>query len=98
MLYTDDDSGSGYATSLMYSPILQRHIAIARVRPDMAASGTRVNLEVTINHRYSWSGAHVARLPLFNPPRKTTRPGAEDPHANAHASTTPSSSGPATTA
>ena len=26
----------GYATSFMYSPMLQRHIAIARVRPDLA--------------------------------------------------------------
>ena len=31
----------GYATSFMYSPMLQRHIAIARVRPDLAATGTR---------------------------------------------------------
>jgi len=72
MLYSDDRSRVGYATSLMYSPMLQRHIAIARVMPELAASGTRVNLEVTINHRYELVGAHVARLPLFNPPRKTS--------------------------
>ena len=29
----------GYATSFMYSPVLQRHIALARVRPDLAAAG-----------------------------------------------------------
>lgn len=72
MLYTDDYKRVGYATSLMYSPMLQRHIAIARVRPELSALGTRVNLEVTINHRYELVGAHVARLPLFNPPRKTS--------------------------
>ncbi|MGH8926896.1 MAG: aminomethyltransferase family protein [Acidimicrobiia bacterium] len=71
MLYTDDHTRVGYATSLMYSPMLQRHIAIARVRPELATVGTRVNLEVTINHRYELVGAHVARMPLFNPPRKT---------------------------
>ena len=71
MLYDDDGERIGYATSLMYSPMLQRHIAMARVRPDLAASGTRVNLELTINHHYETVAAEVTRLPFFNPPRKT---------------------------
>jgi hypothetical protein len=60
----------------MYSPVLQRHIAIARVRPELAKPGTKVNLEFTINHRYEQVGAHVARLPLYNPtdgPREDAR-------------------------
>ena len=52
MLYDDAGERIGYATSLMYSPMLQRHIAMARVRPDLAGSGTQVNLELTINHHY----------------------------------------------
>jgi aminomethyltransferase len=71
MVYDDDVQRVGYATSFMYSPVLQRHIALARVRPDLAAPGTKLNLEFTINHRYVQVGAHVARLPLFNPERKT---------------------------
>jgi aminomethyltransferase len=71
MLYDDDGERVGYATSLMYSPVLQRHIAMARVRPGFAASGTRVNLELTINHHYETVLAEVTRLPFFNPPRKT---------------------------
>jgi aminomethyltransferase len=71
MLYDDDGERVGYATSLMYSPMLQRHIAMARVRPALAASGTRVNLELTINHHYETVLAEVTRLPFFNPPRKT---------------------------
>ncbi|HUO45322.1 MAG TPA: aminomethyltransferase family protein [Acidimicrobiia bacterium] len=71
MVYTDDYTRVGYATSLMYSPMCQRHIAIARVRPELAALGTRVNLEFTINHRYELVGANVSRLPHFNPQRKT---------------------------
>jgi aminomethyltransferase len=55
----------------MYSPMLQRHIAMARVRPDLASPGSRVNLEITIDHRYRTVAADVARLPLFNPTRKT---------------------------
>lgn len=61
----------GYATSFMYSPMLQRHIAIARVRPDMAALGTQVKLEFTVDHHYEGVAANVARLPLYNPARKT---------------------------
>ena len=53
------------------STVAWSRTALARVRPDLAGVGTRVNLEVTINHRYELVGAHVARLPLFNPPRKT---------------------------
>ncbi len=70
MLYDGEGQRVGYATSLMYSPVLQRHIALARVRPDLAAAGTRIHLEVTINHEYRTVAADVARLPLFNPARK----------------------------
>ncbi len=71
MLYDDKGERVGYATSLMYSPMLQRHIALARVAPQLAAIGSQVNLELTINHHYETVAAHVTKLPLFNPPRKT---------------------------
>ena len=70
-VYDDELNQLGYATSQMYSPMLQRHIAIARVRPDLAALGTKVNLEFTVDHHYEQVAAHVARLPLYNPERKT---------------------------
>jgi aminomethyltransferase len=71
MVYDDDRARVGYATSFMYSPILQRHIALARVRPDLAKPGIRVYLEFTVDHHYQQVAAHVARLPLYNPERKT---------------------------
>jgi aminomethyltransferase len=71
MVYDDDVQRVGYATSFMYSPVLQRHIALARVRPELAVVGQKVNLEFTINHRYMQVGAHVARNPMFTPERKT---------------------------
>jgi glycine cleavage system T protein (aminomethyltransferase) len=71
MVYDDDYRRVGYATSFMYSPMLQRHIAIARVQPDFAKLGTKVNIETTVNHKYEQVAAHVARLPLYNPERKT---------------------------
>lgn len=71
MVYDDDDQRVGYATSFMYSPMLQRHIAIARIRPELAKVGTKVNLEFTVDHQYRRVAAHVARLPLYDPARKT---------------------------
>jgi aminomethyltransferase len=72
MLY-DVDSGDqiGYATTLMYSPVLQRHIGLARLRPQYAKSGTDVHVEITIDHAYQRALARTARHPLFNPERKT---------------------------
>ncbi len=71
MLYDDKGGRVGCATGVMYSPVLQRHIGIARVRPDLAAPGSTVSLEITINHEYRTVRAEVAKLPLFNPERKT---------------------------
>ncbi|NIS30453.1 MAG: aminomethyl transferase family protein, partial [Actinobacteria bacterium] len=52
MLYDDERRRVGYTSSFMYSPVLQKHIAIARVHPELAAPGSRVNIEVTIDHAY----------------------------------------------
>jgi aminomethyltransferase len=71
MLYDGAHGGAGYATSVMYSPVLQRHVGLARVRPELAAPGTEVHLELTLNHRTTTVAARTARLPLFNPARKT---------------------------
>jgi aminomethyltransferase len=71
--YLYDDSGAqiGMCTSFLYSPVLQRHIGIARVPVALAAPGNRVNLEIPISHRYVHVAATTARLPHFNPQRKT---------------------------
>ena len=70
-IYDDDLKQLGYATSLMYSPMLQRHIALARVPPALTAPGSRVKLELAVSHRYEYFDAHVTRLPLYNPERRT---------------------------
>ena len=71
MLYDDEANRVGYTTSFMYSPMLQRHIGMARVHPGLSKPGSKVNLEINVNHRYHAVAAAVARPPLFNPPRKT---------------------------
>jgi aminomethyltransferase len=70
-IYDDDLNQLGYATSQMYSPMLQRHIALARVPLDRTAIGSRVKLELAVSHRYEYFDATVARTPLFNPERRT---------------------------
>lgn len=70
----DDGPAVGFTCSFVYSPTLQRHIALARLRPEAAVPGRRVALEFTVNHRYVRIGATVARSPLFDPPRRRATP------------------------
>jgi aminomethyltransferase len=70
MLYDDNGARAGYATSLMYSPQMQRYIAIARVKPELANVGGVVHVEQTVNHEYLTVPAEIVRLPFFNPERK----------------------------
>jgi aminomethyltransferase len=71
MLYDGDGAQVGYATSLMYSQVLQRHIGIARVRPALSAPGTPLRLETSLLHHNTTVAASTTALPHFNPPRKT---------------------------
>lgn len=70
MIYNGNDKRVGYATSFMYSPLMQRHIGIARVKPKYAEPGTTVYIEQTVNHEYINVPAQVTTLPFFNPERK----------------------------
>ena len=72
MLYNANDKRIGYATSFMYSPVLQRHIGIARVKPKYADPGTEVFIEQTVDHEYINVRAVVTTLPFYNPERKTS--------------------------
>jgi aminomethyltransferase len=70
-VYDDDGKQLGYATSQMYSPMLQRHIALARVPLELTKPGSRVKVELAVNHRYEYFDAVVTRLPLYSPDRRT---------------------------
>jgi aminomethyltransferase len=67
----------GYATSFMYSPVLQRHIGLARVRPDLAPAkdrpGSDVRLEIWLQHHTTTVAAATTRAAHFDPPRKTAK-------------------------
>ncbi len=71
-LYDDEGAQVGFSKSFMYSPVLQRLIGIARVPLASAPAGSKVNLEIPVNHRYRHVAAHTARLPHYNPQRRTS--------------------------
>ncbi len=71
---TDGGSQVGFVTSFLYSPVLQRHIGLARVRPHLAAPGSEVHMELALNHSSTTVLARTAKLPLFDPVRKTATP------------------------
>jgi aminomethyltransferase len=60
----------GKATSTTWSPTLKKMIALATVASEEAKPGTRLEMEVTIDHQRKRAGVTVARLPFFDPPRK----------------------------
>lgn len=68
----DGEDNVGYATSFMYSPMAQNHIAIAHVRPDLATIGSTVQYEIAIDHELHYIDATVSRMPFYNPPHKTS--------------------------
>ena len=72
MLYDREGGRAGYATSLMYSPLMQNHIGIARVRPELAEIGTTVLVEQSVNHRYVNVPAQVCAMPFYKPERKVS--------------------------
>jgi glycine cleavage system aminomethyltransferase T len=49
---------------------LKKMIALATVTRDAAAPATRLQLEVTVDHKRQQAGVAVAPLPFFDPPRK----------------------------
>jgi aminomethyltransferase len=68
-LYADGEQ-AGYATSGGWSPLLKRYIALAHLRARWAVPGTRLEIEITVEHRRQRAAARVVRKPFFNPDRK----------------------------
>ncbi|HUG54565.1 MAG TPA: aminomethyltransferase family protein [Vicinamibacteria bacterium] len=60
----------GKATSSTWSPVLKKMIALATVSSQSAGPGSRLEMEVTVNHERKQVGVTVKPLPFFDPPRK----------------------------
>jgi aminomethyltransferase len=65
-----DDRQIGHATTGAWSPSLKKYIALATIEKEFLQPGTRLDLEVTIEHKRKTAGATVVKLPFFDPPRK----------------------------
>jgi aminomethyltransferase len=65
-----DDRQIGHATTGAWSPTLKKYIALATIEKEFIQPGTRLDLEVTIEHKRKTVDATVVRLPFFDPPRK----------------------------
>ena len=65
-------SGSqvGYATSGCWSPILKKPLALAHLEQPHFAPGTKVEMEVTVEHKRMRADAVVRALPFYDPERK----------------------------
>ncbi|MBK8906199.1 MAG: aminomethyl transferase family protein [Anaerolineaceae bacterium] len=69
-LYDAERNYLGYATSLMYSSLLKRHIAIGKLPPHLSQPGSEAYIELMIVHRPQYVRANVVRLPFYDPPHK----------------------------
>jgi aminomethyltransferase len=66
---------AGQATSMLFSPILKKYIALASVESARARPGTPLELEITVEYVRKRAPARVVKLPFFDPPRKKAVPG-----------------------
>jgi aminomethyltransferase len=60
----------GQATSITFSPLLKKYIALATVQSKHAAIGDDVLIETTVEFTRQQARARLVKLPFFNPARK----------------------------
>ena len=64
----------GRATSVCWSPLLKRQLALATVERGYEKPGTPVEIEVTVEYERRRARSRVSALPFFDPPRKRRTP------------------------
>lgn len=60
----------GQATSQTFSPILKKYIALGQVRSQYVQPGTRLEIEVTVEHQRQKAVATIVEIPFYDPARK----------------------------
>lgn len=64
----------GQATSITFSPILKKYIAIGTIAARSAIPGNQVDMEITVEYARRTVPAVISDLPFFNPSRKRKLP------------------------
>ncbi|MBX3046194.1 MAG: aminomethyltransferase family protein [Anaerolineales bacterium] len=64
----------GQATSMVFSPILKKYIALATVRSEHAALGSQLEFEITVEYVRKRANATVTKIPFYNPAQKRALP------------------------
>jgi len=64
----------GKATTTTWSPVLKKMIAVASVETTHSKTGTKLQMEITIEAVRQRVAATIVKLPFFNPARKTATP------------------------
>lgn len=62
---------AGYASTFVFSSLLKKPLALAKLPLDLAVPGTEVELEIPVIRKPANVLARVSKMPFFNPPRKT---------------------------
>jgi aminomethyltransferase len=62
---------AGYASSFLFSSLLKKPIAIAKLPLELATLGTEVDIEVPVIRKPVNVFSRVTEMPFFNPDRKT---------------------------
>ena len=66
----------GYATSGCWSPMLKKYIALAHLKTPHTSNGTKLSMEVTVEHHRKKAAALVVDPQFFSPDRKRSTPSA----------------------
>ena len=64
----------GYATSGTWSPLLKKNIALATIRSGYAKTGSKLQIEMMVEHVRHSVTATVTPQRFYNPPHKTYTP------------------------
>ena len=65
-----DGKHIGQATSMVFSPILKKYIALATVQSAHSEIATELDFEITVEYVRKRASARVAKLPFYDPPQK----------------------------
>ncbi len=57
----------GYASTSSWSPLLKKYIALAHLQRPYFEAGTRVRMEITVEHHRQHAPARVVKLPFYEP-------------------------------